>query len=75
MHWQDVPLIPREQPQAPTDDSGCLCLVSPIARRKDARVLISAVPLVLWPPTSYFRLGYGLGNHRPYSPYFFELKY
>lgn len=61
MHWQDVPLVPGGQPQAPTDDSGSLCLVSPVAWREDNRVLVSAVPLVLWPPASYFSLGYDLG--------------
>lgn len=61
MHWQDIPLAPREQPQALTNDLGSLCLVSPNARREDTRVLISAVPLVLWPSTSCFSLGYDLG--------------
>lgn len=61
MHWQDIPWAPREQPLAPTDDLGSLCLVSPIASREDTRVLISALPLVLWPSTSCFSLGYDLG--------------
>lgn len=50
-----------------------LCLVSPIVSREDTRVLISALPLVLWSLTSCFNLGYDLGNHSPYSSYFLEL--
>lgn len=50
MHWQAVPLPPREQTWAPTDGS------QSSARREDTRVLLAAVPLIFWPPTSHFSL-------------------
>lgn len=50
-----------EQPQAATDDSGSLGLESPVAKTGDTRVLISALPLILWFLKSGFNFGYDLG--------------
>ena len=51
----------REEPRAAIDDSGSLGLESPVAKMGDTRVLVSALPLILWFPTSGFNLGYDLG--------------
>ena len=61
MYWRDVPWPPREQPRAATDDSGSLGLESPVAKTGDTRVLISALPLILWFLKSGFNFGYDLG--------------
>lgn len=61
MYWRDAPWALREQPRAAIDDSGSLGLESPVAKTGDTRVLVSALPLILWFLTSGFNLGYNLG--------------